>query len=111
MNFNFSEDFFDCVNEGGTLIEDPTTVSVTTTTRTRTTVNIGRTSSPPRTHQTTNKPENDLNSEVESSKVEVEGESAVIRGVAIGFAGIALIAIAGFSFAFYRKTRINRFEI
>jgi hypothetical protein len=41
----------------------------------------------------------------------VEGESAVIRGVAIGFAGIALIAIAGFSFAFYRKTRINRFEI
>lgn len=38
------------------------------------------------------------------------GESNVIRGVAIGFAGVVLIAIAGFSFAFYRKTRINRYR-
>ena len=47
---------------------------------------------------------------IESSDSDKQGESGVVRGIAIGFAGIALIAIAGFSFAFYRKSRINRYR-
>jgi hypothetical protein len=47
-------------------------------------------------------------SEVNSSHVDDDGQSGVVRGVAIGFAAVAMIAVAVFAFAFYRRTRMNR---
>ena len=109
-----SDDFFQCLNDSSTstpIVATPSSpASISAAAATPMTTSYYRTPSPAfPTRRPSSETVQDLG--VGSSPIDVDDDngSSIVRGIAIGFAAVALISIAAFSFAFYRRTRINRF--